>query len=103
MVIYDFIPKEYFLIIANCIFRKRKSYKVADLMSSSNSCPRQPPIANLRDFLVTLLSDAKGMEERFSARDVNDAIGVFAVNGVKVRLICTVWLKSQTTIGCVKC
>ena len=71
-------------------------------MSSSDSCPAQPPIANLRDFLVTLLSDAKGMEERFSAGDVDDAIGVFAVNGVKVRLICTVWLKSQT-IGCVNC
>ena len=64
-------------------FRKRKSFKVVDLMSSSDSCPVQPPIANLRDFLVKLLS-APGVEERFSAKDVDDAIGVFAVNGVKV-------------------
>ena len=49
----------------------------------SSSDPVEPPIANLRDFLVKLLS-AAGVEERFSAKDVDDAIGVFAVNGVKV-------------------
>ena len=65
-------------------FRKMKSFKVVDLMSSSDSCPVQPPIANLRDYLVKLLSASPGLEERFSARDVDDAIGVFAVNGVKV-------------------
>ena len=69
-------------------FRKRRSFKVVDLMSSSSdssqSCPAQAPIANLREFLVELLSPGPGVTERLSARDIDDAIGVFAVNGVKV-------------------
>ena len=65
-------------------FRKRRSFKVVDLMSSSSdSSPAQAPIANLRDFLVELLSSGPGVAERLSARDIDDAIGVFAVNGVK--------------------
>ena len=59
---------------------------MVDLMSSSSeSSPAQAPIANLRDFLVKLLSAGPGVTERFSARDIDDAIGVFAVNGVKAR------------------
>ena len=66
-------------------FRKRRSFKVVDLMSSSSdSSPAQAPIANLREFLVELLSSGPGITERLSARDIDDAIGVFAVNGVKV-------------------
>ena len=66
-------------------FRKRRSFKVVDLMSSSSdSSPAQAPIANLREFLVELLSSGPGVAERLSARDIDDAIGVFAVNGVKV-------------------
>ena len=65
--------------------RKRRSFKVVDLMSSSSdSSPAQAPIANLREFLVELLSSGPGVAERLSARDIDDAIGVFAVNGVKV-------------------
>ena len=65
--------------------RKRRSFKVVDLMSSSSdSSPAQLPIANLREFLVELLSSGPGVAERLSARDIDDAIGVFAVNGVKV-------------------
>ena len=65
--------------------RKKRSFKVVDLMSStSDSSPAKTPITNLRDFLVELLSSGPGVTERFSARDIDDAIGIFAVNGVKV-------------------
>ena len=65
--------------------RRRKSFKVVSLMSSVETVPAQIPIRNLRDYLAELLS-APGAEERFSAQDIDDAVGVFAVNGVKVNL-----------------
>ena len=73
------------LMMFSDAIRKRRSFKVVDLMSSSSdSSPAQLPIANLREFLVELLSSGPGVAERLSARDIDDAIGVFAVNGVKV-------------------
>ena len=52
-------------------------------MSSVETGPARIPIRNVRDYLVVLFS-VPGAVERFSAEDIDDAIGVFAVNGVKV-------------------
>jgi hypothetical protein len=56
-------------------------------MSSDAQSPAVTGIAQLRKFLVDFLAENTiAAAENINASDVDDAIGVFAVNGVKVRM-----------------